>query len=324
MKVFVFDSTKCNGCYGCQLACKDEHWNNEWPPYALPQPDTGHFWCRMTQTDHGQVSKVRVEYTPLFCNHCDHAPCIEAAPDAVYKRDDGLVIVDPVKAKGNRGLVDACPYGAIYYNEELDVPQKCTGCAHLVDEGELPHCVDLCATGALRFGEEEGFAAEIAQAETLADPAHGPRVYYLNRPHLFIGGEVWDPVADEVLEGARVTLSGDADRVTASDEFGDFWFNRLDAGDYAMRIEADGYEPVEQAVKLEKSLNVGDFPLVRLAGSEVAEPVQKPVALDMDAPLGEPDVEVVEVGDVTAAFSVMSQAETEGGGLRDDSGIAKK
>ena len=278
----------------------------------------------MTQTDHGQVSKVRVEYTPLFCNHCDHAPCIEAAPDAVYKRDDGLVIVDPVKAKGNRGLVDACPYGAIYYNEELDVPQKCTGCAHLVDEGELPHCVDLCATGALRFGEEEGFAAEIAQAETLADPAHGPRVYYLNRPHLFIGGEVWDPVADEVLEGARVTLSGDADRVTASDEFGDFWFNRLDAGDYAMRIEADGYEPVEQAVKLEKSLNVGDFPLVRLAGSEVAEPVQKPVALDMDAPLGEPDVEVVEVGDVTAAFSVMSQAETEGGGLRDDSGIAKK
>ena len=324
MKVFVFDSTKCNGCYGCQLACKDEHWNNEWPPYALPQPDTGHFWCRMTQTDHGQVSKVRVEYTPLFCNHCDHAPCIEAAPDAVYKRDDGLVIVDPVKAKGNRGLVDACPYGAIYYNEELDVPQKCTGCAHLVDEGELPHCVDLCATGALRFGEEEGFAAEIAQAETLADPAHGPRVYYLNRPHLFIGGEVWDPVADEVLEGARVTLSGDADRVTASDEFGDFWFNRLDAGDYAMRIEADGYEPVEQAVKLEKSLNVGDFPLVRLAGSEVAEPVQKPVALDMDAPLGEPDVEVVEVGDVTAAFSVMSQSETEGGGLRYDSGIAKK
>ena len=66
MKVFVFDSSLCNGCYGCQLACKDEHWNNEWPPYALSQPDTGHFWCRMTQTDHGQVPKVRVEYTPLF------------------------------------------------------------------------------------------------------------------------------------------------------------------------------------------------------------------------------------------------------------------
>ena len=116
--------------------------------------------------------------------------------------------MDPVKAKGNRGLVDACPYGAIYYNEELDVPQKCTGCAHLVDEGELPHCVDVCATGALRFGEEEDFAEEIAQAETLADPAHGPRVYYLNMPHLFIGGEVWDPAIDEVVEGARVVAFG--------------------------------------------------------------------------------------------------------------------
>lgn len=322
MKVFVFDSSKCNGCYGCQLACKDEHWNNEWLPYALPQPDTGHFWCKVTQTDHGQVPKVRVEYTPRFCNHCDEAPCMQAAPEAVYKREDGLVIVDPVKAKGNRGLVDACPYGAIYYNEELDVPQKCTGCAHLVDEGELPHCVDVCATGALRFGEEEDFAEEIAQAETLADPAHGPRVYYLNMPHLFIGGEVWDPAIDEVVEGARVVLSGDAERVTASDEFGDFWFRRLDAGDYRVRIEAEGYETVERAVKLDKSLNIGDFPLVRVAGNE-AGPAKEAVALDIEAPLGMPDVEVAELGDVTAAFSVMSQAETEGGGLMDDSGIAK-
>ena len=266
MKVFVFDSTKCNGCYGCQLACKDEHWNNEWPPYALPQPDTGHFWCRMTQTDHGQVSKVRVEYTPLFCNHCDHAPCIEAAPDAVYKRDDGLVIVDPVKAKGNRGLVDACPYGAIYYNEELDVPQKCTGCAHLVDEGKLPHCVDLCATGALRFGDEEDFAAEIAQAETFV-PEEGckPHAYYLNLPHLFVAGDVWDPEANEIVEGAKVTLAlpDGSVRETATDDFGDFWFRRVDEGRLRLRIEAEGFKPVEREVELDKSLNLGDFPLER-------------------------------------------------------------
>ena len=220
----------------------------------------------MTQTDHGQVSKVRVEYTPLFCNHCDHAPCIEAAPDAVYKRDDGLVIVDPVKAKGNRGLVDACPYGAIYYNEELDVPQKCTGCAHLVDEGELPHCVDLCATGALRFGEEEGFAAEIAQAETFV-PEEGckPHAYYLNLPHLFVAGDVWDPEANEIVEGAKVTLAlpDGSVRETATDDFGDFWFRRVDEGRLRLRIEAEGFKPVEREVELDKSLNLGDFPLER-------------------------------------------------------------
>lgn len=323
MKVFVFDSSKCNGCYGCQLACKDEHWNNEWLPYALPQPDTGHFWCKMTQTDHGQVPKVRVEYTPRFCNHCDNAPCIEAAPDAVYKREDGLVIVDPIKAKGNKALVDACPYGAIYWNDELEVPQKCTGCAHLVDDGELPHCVDVCATGALRFGDESEFADEIAHAEVLTAPEHGSRVYYLNMPHLFVGGEVWDPAIDEVIEGARVALSGDADMATESDEFGDFWFKRIDEGTYTVTVEAEGYETETREVVLEKSLNIGDVPMRRTAGNVVVDAAKPAVELDIEAPIGEPDVEVAEVGDVTAAMSVMSQAPDEDGGVMSKSGISK-
>ncbi|NTU89020.1 MAG: oxidoreductase, partial [Actinobacteria bacterium] len=64
MKVFVFDIEKCNGCYGCQIACKDEHAGNEWMPYAKPQPNTGQFWMRVKEKDHGQFPKVRVEYTP--------------------------------------------------------------------------------------------------------------------------------------------------------------------------------------------------------------------------------------------------------------------
>ncbi len=38
MKVFVYDLDKCNGCHNCQIACKDEHVENEWLPYAKPQP----------------------------------------------------------------------------------------------------------------------------------------------------------------------------------------------------------------------------------------------------------------------------------------------
>ena len=304
MKVFVFDSAKCNGCYGCQLACKDEHWNNEWLPYALPQPDTGHFWCKMTQVDHGQVPKVRVEYKPLFCNHCDDAPCIKADPEVSFKRSDGLVIMDPVKAKGRRDLVDSCPYGAIYWNEEL------------------PHCVDVCATGALRFGEEEEFAEELAQAETVAKAEHGPRVYYLNLPHLFIGGEVWDPALDEIIEGAKITLSGDARAVTNSDEFGDFWFRKLDPGDYTLTIEAPGFVSQVVDVKLEKSLNVGDFPLEREAGNEVRAPKGTEAAIGRQAPIDTPDVQVDELGDVKASMSVMSQAGDDA--IFDDSGITSK
>lgn len=267
MKVFVIDVNKCSGCYNCQVACKDEHCDNDWMPYAKAQPNSGQFWMRVKQKDHGQVPKVWVEYTPLPCMHCDDPKCRQVAPDAVYKRDDGLAIIDPVRAKGRRDLVDACPYGAVFYNEKLDIAQKCTGCAHLVDEGKMPHCVDLCATGALRFGDEEEFADEISRAETFV-PEEGckPRVHYLNLPHLFIGGDVWDPSENEIIEGARVTLTmpDGSKRETETDAFGDFYFRRIDGGRYGLKIEADGFESVERPdIDLDKSLNLGDFPLQR-------------------------------------------------------------
>jgi len=267
MKVFIVDNEKCNGCYGCQFACKDEHGGNEWLPYAKPQPTTGQFWMHVKETEHGSIPKVKVEYTPWLCMHCDGAPCIKAAPEAVYKREDGIVIIDPEKAVGNRPLAEACPYGAIYYNETLDLPQKCTGCAHLLDEGKLPHCVDLCSTGGLRFGEEEDFLADIARADVmLPELGCSPRVYYLNRPKLFLAGEVWDPQENEIVEGALLTLSSKDGVVwhTTSDDFGDFWFRKLDAGTYDLAITAKSFESLTKTgIVLDKSLNLGDFPLKR-------------------------------------------------------------
>lgn len=265
MKTFVVDLAKCNGCYGCQIACKDETVENEWMPYSKPQPNTGHFWLKMTEKIHGQVPKVLAEYRPTLCRHCDDAPCVKAAPEAVYKREDGLVIVDPEKAQDKKELVDACPYGAIYWNEELSVPQKCTGCAHLVDEGKLPHCVDACATGALLFGEEEELADLIAQSTDQWDvEGTKPRVYYVNPFGLFVSGEVWDVQADLVIEGASVKLT-DAQggvRETATDGFGDFWFKHLTPGVYTLDIEAPGFAGVKgRTIELVESLNIGDFPL---------------------------------------------------------------
>lgn len=246
-KVFIFDVAKCNGCRNCQLACKDEHVDNEWMPYAMPQPDTGQFWTRIEEKVRGQVPKVKLAYIMHRCQHCDNAPCMKAAPEAVYKRDDGLVIIDPVKAKGLKELAQACPYGAIFWNDELEIPQKCTGCAHLIDAGEIPHCVDVCPHEALRFGDEEDFAKEIAAAEAImperAD-ADKPRMYYLNLPKRFIGGIVIDLEEDEVIVGAKVTLenleTGDV-RATETDEFGDFWFHQTPAANYRVYFEAEGY-----------------------------------------------------------------------------------
>ena len=266
MKIFVIDQAVCNGCYGCQIACKDEHCANDWPGYQKPQPETGHFWCQVKQQDHGQVPRVRVEYKPVMCMQCDEPKC--AVTDAVTKREDGLVLIDPEKAVGQREIMEACPYGVIYWNEEYNIPQKCDGCAHLVDAGEIPHCVDLCATGALQFGDYEDFDEEMLEEATQIKPTEDctPRIYYVNDPKLFIGGGVWDPIDDEVIFNAKITLTfpDGHSEFTNSDHFGDFWFRRIDPGKYHLLIQRRGYKEIAMDIDLTKSLNIGDFEMERI------------------------------------------------------------
>lgn len=57
-KVWVINLDRCNGCYNCQLACKDEHVENDWTPYAKPQPKTGHFWMKIVEMERGSIPKV--------------------------------------------------------------------------------------------------------------------------------------------------------------------------------------------------------------------------------------------------------------------------
>ena len=256
MKVFVVDLAHCNGCHNCQLACKDEHCGNDWSPYALPQPITGQFWCRVDQREFGRVPWVRVEYTPKMCAHCSDAPCIEASGGAVYRRDDGLVIIDPEKAAGMQELVDACPFGSIYWNAELGVPQKCTGCAHLLDDGwEVPRCVDACATGALRYLEEDEAAELLEGAQAPSELAgFGPNLRYINVPKRRIVGSLVDAAENEAIIGAEVRLldaAGEACLETCeTDDFGDFefWLDSRDS--YVVEASVDGFESKRFEVNL--------------------------------------------------------------------------
>ena len=266
-KAFVIDVARCCGCYNCQLACKDEHVGNDWSPYAKPQPDTGQFWMLVEMYECGTIPKVKVHYIPRLCYHCAKPACQQVAPEAVYVREDGLVLIDPEKAKGRRDLVEACPYGAIYWNEELEIPQKCTGCAHLLDAGEqVPRCVEACPTDAIHFGTEEELADLIAGA-TVIRPETGclPRVYYRNIPGKFIAGTVYDPVEKEVVIGARCLLtSGGKILETYTDSYGDFWFRDLAVGKYNLTIQAPGFAPKYfYDLSTVQDVNLGDIPLER-------------------------------------------------------------
>src|SRR5215469_6348507 len=93
-----------------------------------------------------------------------HAP-----KGVVTKRRDGIVIIDPEQAKGQRQLVDACPYGHIWWNEELQLPQTWPFDAHLLDRGwHQTRGQQSCPTGAMRAVEvEDEDMARLAREEDL-------------------------------------------------------------------------------------------------------------------------------------------------------------
>jgi len=266
VKVFVFDTSICNGCYACQVVCKDEHCANDWTPYAKPQPDTGQFWLKLNEYVRGSVPQVKMTYIPVLCQNCEDAPCKAACPieGAIYTRDDGLVLIDPKKCVGCMNCIAACPYGAIYYNTGLNIAQKCTGCAHLIDRGwKEPRCVDACPTGALTFGEEADMAAAMEGGEVF-HPEFGlkTKIVYKNLPKKFVAGTVYDPAALEVVIDAKCTLTGEGDTFEQqTNHWGDFWFDGLKEGKYSLKIEANGKSKTIADISTAKDVGLGDIAL---------------------------------------------------------------
>ncbi len=151
----LIDVTKCSGCHNCFLACRDEYFDNDYAPYSAPQPLDGQFWMQVKEIERGSYPKPKLDYIPLPCVHCEDAPCVAVAADnACYKRADGFVIIDPAKAKGQKAIANACPYRVIFWNKDLDIPQKCTVSPTGLMKGlQEPRCVEACPTGALTFGD---------------------------------------------------------------------------------------------------------------------------------------------------------------------------
>ena len=166
----IVDVAECTNCNNCTLAAMDEYIDNDWPGYSAPMPKHGHRWIDILQKERGAVPCVDVAYVPTMCNHCDDAPCMAEAKDgAITKRADGIVVIDPVKAKGQKQLVDACPYGHIWWNEELELPQAWNFDAHLLDGGwDKTRGSQACATGAMKaIKVSDAEMARMAEAEGL-------------------------------------------------------------------------------------------------------------------------------------------------------------
>ena len=276
----IIDVAECTNCNLCTLATMDEYVGNDWPGYTKLMPKHGHKWINILQKERGQITDgspmIDIAYVPTMCNQCDDAPCVAKGGGAVKKREDGIVLIDPEKAKGRKDLVGVCPYGHIWWNEEHQVPQIWTFDAHLIDQGwQQTRGHQSCPTGAMRaIKVEDEEMARMAGDEGLEvmKPELGtkPRVYYRNLwrySKCFIGGSLAveaDGVVD-CVEGASVRLykGGTVVAETVTDNYGDFKFDKLDenSGRYLLEITARGRPKKTIETKLGASINLGEIRL---------------------------------------------------------------
>ena len=270
MKQFyiVCDISLCQNCSSCKMACEDEHVDNEWPPYTNAQPKYEHGWMNLLYKERGQYYRNDSVCLPVPCQHCSDAPCIKANHSCINRLEEGIVLIDIDKAKSNKSLVDSCPYGAIFWNEEADIAQKCTMCAHILVGGcwegyNMPRCVHSCPTKALEFHHIEPAEMEkkiIDESLECYKPEFSggkANVYYKNLyryEKLFIAGGIL--IDGECAEGVIVTLVGSNQTfMQKTNFFGDFKFDGLYPGIYTISINGE----TVKTVKIDESENVGNI-----------------------------------------------------------------
>ena len=274
----ICDVSLCHDCNNCFMACKDEHTDNEWLPYTNAQPRHSHRWIDILRKERGRYPRIDVAYLPVMCFQCEDAPCVKARPDCIRRTDSGIVQIDIDKAKGDESVPEICPYGAISWNGEAGVAQKCTMCAHILEGGswdrKLPRCVHSCPTGALEFCclEPDEIERKIKderleryKPELCVGTGGKAHVLYRNLyrfEKLFIAGGLLRD--GECAEGVNVTLrSGEVTQTQLTDCFGDFKFDDLDPGAY--ELAADGMDTV--SVTISESVNMGSLTLVWYASN---------------------------------------------------------
>jgi len=180
----VVDLDRCTGCQGCVIACESE--NN------IPINNETHFnqgraisWIRVERYWEGEFPDIKARFIPLFCQHCENAPCEPVCPVyATYHNQEGLNVQVYNRCVGTRYCANNCPYHARSFNfwepvwpEDLrnqlnpdvtirsrGVMEKCTMCVQRIRratrsgsnpaEGSFaPACVQACPTNALVFGD---------------------------------------------------------------------------------------------------------------------------------------------------------------------------
>ncbi len=189
---FVIDNRKCIGCHACTTACKSEH--------EVPV-GVNRTWVK--QVEKGTFPNTRRLFSVMRCNHCTDAPCVSICPtEALFTREDGIVDFNSDRCIGCKSCMQACPYDALYIDPETHTAAKCNYCAHRIDIGLEPACVNVCPEEAIISGNMEDPDTKIAkllakQPVKVRKPEKGtqPNLFYIDADDISL-----NPTATEASE----------------------------------------------------------------------------------------------------------------------------
>lgn len=213
-KIKLCDLSKCTGCRGCQLACKQ--WNQlpakqtvNTGTYQNPpdlQPNT---WNIIRFQEISDGDRVDWLFRHDACMHCTDAACVKVCPSgALYHTKYGTVALNSSKCIGCKECVFACPFEVPKYDPDTDKVIKCDMCYSRIDNAMEPACVKACPTGALRFGDkDEMLKIAYARAKELGGDASVYGDVFVDGTHMVYVLPRKAGVYDRLPEKPRVPFS---------------------------------------------------------------------------------------------------------------------
>ncbi|MEW6423857.1 MAG: 4Fe-4S dicluster domain-containing protein [Bacillota bacterium] len=142
---FIIFKEDCCGCHTCEVACKQEHGFGVGPRLI-------------------RVIEKSPNFIPLYCHHCADAPCKKACPaGAIYRNEQGIVLIKEESCIGCKECVEACPFGAMQFDDTKDIVVKCDLCFDRLRNGTVPACVTVCPTQCIFFGDTKSMLDQKAE-----------------------------------------------------------------------------------------------------------------------------------------------------------------